>query len=461
MADSKIVPYRKRPHLNIGIVTFLIIFLYLIFNVFSYFTTEHISTYEVEQGTIAENTSYQGLILRTEQIVTSPYSGNINYYLKDSSKAGVGTLVYSVDESGSVYDYITENTSDVQNFCTDELSLIAESVSEFKQSYNNQNYASIYSFEDSVNGELMELLNLSALESVRENAANLATSTAFHLESATTDGIVVYYTDGYESVTPDTFTPKMLQALNYSSVNLKANTGIQSGSAAYKLITDEHWYIIIQIDESIYTRLSEDSVVKIRFKEDGETSYANYSFREIDGSHFMILALNNSMIRYANERYTEIELLLDEQSGLKIPNSAIIEKDFFVVPKEYFGQGGDSSDYGLLKQTMVDGEKMMEFVATDLYYETETDYYICEDSLRDGDVIQMPNSTQTYVLHDVASLKGVYNINKGYAVFKKIEILYQNAEYAIVKMQTSYGLSLYDHIALDGSKIEENSVVHS
>ena len=56
-------------------------------------------------------------------------------------------------------------------------------------------------------------------------------------------------------------------------------------------------------------------------------------------------------------------------------------------------------------------------------------------------------------------LIGVYNINKGYAVFKQINIMSQNEDYAIVETKTSYGLSLYDHIALNGSKVKENQLM--
>ena len=39
------------------------------------------------------------------------------------------------------------------------------------------------------------------------------------------------------------------------------------------------------------------------------------------------------MVRYAKDRYAEVELLLSEETGLKIPNSAITEKEFYTVPK--------------------------------------------------------------------------------------------------------------------------------
>jgi hypothetical protein len=71
----------------------------------------------------------------------------------------------------------------------------------------------------------------------------------------------------------------------------------------------------------------------------------------------------------------------------------------------------------------------------------------------------MPDSQSTYIIGtDTDSLIGVYNVNKGYAVFKQINILYQNKEYAIIETKTAYGISLYDHIALDASEIKENQL---
>ena len=64
------------------------------------------------------------------------------------------------------------------------------------------------------------------------------------------------------------------------------------------------------------------------------------------------------------------------------------------------------------------------------------------------------------MLRETAPLQGVYNVNKGYAVFRKVEILFQNQEYTIVDTGTNFGISLYDHIALDASSIAENEIIH-
>jgi hypothetical protein len=76
------------------------------------------------------------------------------------------------------------------------------------------------------------------------------------------------------------------------------------------------------------------------------------------------------------------------------------------------------------------------------------------------DKILKPDSTNTYIVGSrTGSLSGVYNINKGYAVFKQITVIYENDEYAIVEPKTSYGIALYDHIALDGSQLREDQLI--
>ena len=66
--NTKIVRYR-RP-LNIGVVFFGFIAVYLIVCIYMYFTSEHISGYEVIKGNLAADYRYTGIALRTEQVYT-------------------------------------------------------------------------------------------------------------------------------------------------------------------------------------------------------------------------------------------------------------------------------------------------------------------------------------------------------------------------------------------------------
>jgi hypothetical protein len=167
------------------------------------------------------------------------------------------------------------------------------------------------------------------------------------------------------------------------------------------------------------------------------------------------------MITFCTDRFIDIELLLEDETGLKIPNSSIVEKEFFIVPKEYVTKSGDSGNDGVLLETYdEDGNATTEFTETTIYQETDTDYYLDDSVLRAGNYIVKPESTEKYAISKTGSLIGVYNINKGYADFKQITILYQNEEYAIVKPNTVYGLNVYDYIVLDATTVSDNQFIY-
>ena len=140
--------------------------------------------------------------------------------------------------------------------------------------------------------------------------------------------------------------------------------------------------------------------------------------------------------------------------------SAETEKDFYVVPKSYITQGGNSLEQGVLKQTTnKNGEQITEFLPVNIYYEEEESVYLDPNVFQKNDIIIKPESTETYTLRETKPLKGVYNINKGYAMFKQINVLCESEEYYIVEEGNSYGLSNYDRIALDSTGIKENDIV--
>ena len=93
------------------------------------------------------------------------------------------------------------------------------------------------------------------------------------------------------------------------------------------------------------------------------------------------------------------------------------------------------------------------------YDETEGVYYMDTSVLKTGDVLYKTDSQDTYTVSKRATLIGVYNVNKGYADFKQINILYQNDEYSIVRANTTYGLNVYDYIVLDGSAVSDDQII--
>ena len=100
--------------------------------------------------------------------------------------------------------------------------------------------------------------------------------------------------------------------------------------------------------------------------------------------------------------------------------------------------------------------------ATVYSHNREKGYYLLNpDLFHFGDYIAMPNTEKQYLIDEesIETIQGVYNINKGYAVFRQVEIVDENEEFCIVNPDNVYGLSAHDRIALDASKVEADDIV--
>ena len=464
---KNIIRYRKPIRLNIGIIVFLFVLIYFLVYFFNFLTEKHIAIYEVQKGQIMNTSCYTGLILRQEEVTYSEEAGNINYYKKESDKTGYQDLICSIDKEGSISQEITSAGLDGTTLSKSELLEIQELITDYTSAYSGTQFYNIYSFRDNLNANIQENLYLAALDSLSEQMNQAASSNTFSFVRAQKDGVLAFYTDGYEDVTPDSFSPEMYQPSGYTRNNLKSNTAVSAGQALYKTVADEDWYLMVPLSEEDTERFraeleeGDDSfTLLVTFKKDNRQAYATASFRDYGEESFLQLAFNSSMVRYLSDRYLEVELGEDDQSGLKIPNTAIVSKEFLLVPADYISQGDNSSDSGVIKVTTDKrGRESVEFVSTDIY-DTDEEKNLCyveAESLAAGDVIQKPDASEQYTLGDTGEKEGVYNMNRGYDVFRMIDPVEggSNEEYTIVKTGTSYGLSLYDRIALDGTSVAE------
>ena len=102
----------------------------------------------------------------------------------------------------------------------------------------------------------------------------------------------------------------------------------------------------------------------------------------------------------------------------------------------------------------------IQTVTADNYYEEDGYAYVNADLFESGEWIQNEKTADRYQLSKTAKLQGVYNVNQGYSIFKRIEILYQNEEYCIVKKNTTNGLSVFDHIIVDAQNINDEEIIN-
>ena len=427
-----------------------------------YFTSKHIVWYEVQAGSLSTNNTYEAIAIRDETIVNATDNGYVNYFAREGARVAVGDLFYTVDESGKLNDYIGISSTGENSLSQTDLAELKSDIVGFANSFDRRrNFNSVYDFKYEMEGNVLKLSNYNILESIESIQASELTGLIKQC-TAVLPGIIIYSTDGYEDLTLEMMTAEMFDKKNYEKTQLLSNDLVAAGDPVYKISSNEDWSLVIQVDKAREEELLKAEYVRVRFLKNQEVSWGKVeSFTNEKGDIFVKLTFTNSMITFCNERFVDIELILEDETGLKIPNSSIVEKEFFIVPKGYVTKGGNSNASGVLREAYTEeGEATTEFVEASIYNETEEEYYLDGASLRIGEYIVMPETSEKYALSKRGSLIGVYNINKGYADFKQINILYNNDEYSIVQSNTSYGLNVYDYIVLDATTVSEDELIH-
>ena len=455
---AKISQYKTKQEMNIGILIFTLILLYLIVTVFTYATSKRISTYEVRRGSIVKDNSYNGLILRQEVTASAESGGFISYFRNENSKVKNGSNIYAV----SPVRLDTEVSSETEEFTPgDEVQKnLTLKTQSFNENFNPQKFYSVYTLKNEITGILRDASSQSKMMQldhlISQNSGNI------HVGKSAFDGVLVRTIDGYESLSENSLKPEVFDRTSYSSVRLEDQAEVQTGDIVYKLVTSEEWYVYIQLDKAMAEELAEITYIKTRIDKDNETVWADFSILQIDGSYYGKLLFDNSMIRYAEYRFLNIELITEQESGLKIPKSAVVEKEFYVVPAEYLTSGKSGTSQGILMRRRNDDSGEMEevFQTADIYYMTEEgDFCLDPEDFGQNTLLINPDSSETFPLKEKNTLTGVYNINQGYTVFRRVSVLCENADYYIVEEGASYSLSNYDHIVLDGSMVEASEVV--
>lgn len=471
---------RKVAGLNIGTIMFGILFIYMSFSAILYFTTTHIESYQVTSGPLSRNETYTGLAIREETVCTAPSSGYITYYAREGSKINASGAVYGLSS--------TKKSTSTASLATEELLKIRNDMMSFSKGFNSSKFNNTYSFKYELKGNILQYAESENSSSApltsdeygesddSSGEDNITNSNVYagneSICQSQSDGIILYSTDNYEGKTIDTVTAEDFDQNSYHETDLKTSDSVQSGDDVYTIITDERWSLLIPLSDKQAEKLKDRSTIRVKFLKDDMTQNGDFSIITIDGGKYGQIDFNKGLIRYASDRFLDIELVTNIVVGLKIPLSSIVTKDFYVVPSRMattqnnetgFMLASGNKDSGTFKSVSIYAsveDTSVSKLATDGSEDQPMIYYIDKSSFKEGDALIDPDTGEKYIIGETDTLEGVYCINKGYAVFRRIEILDQNEEYAIVSKNTSYGLARYDHIVRNADKVKEEDILY-
>jgi hypothetical protein len=458
--NKKIIRYKRPLNINIGMIIFALIFVYMVFSVSVYLSRDKIQFYEVQDGSIVNNKEYTGIIMRKETVKNADRSGYLNYYVREGKRASVGTRVYSIDETGSISTLLEKKAGDSISLKKEDISNLKKQLTSFSLAYNHNNFQSVYDTKYSLEGEVLEYMNFNALDNLDSMMDKAG------IEKVTTDksGIISYEIDSYKNLQTSGISEDVFNWDNYKKNFKKSGDLVEKDTPVYKIITSDLWSVVFPLSEDDKNEYIDKKALTVVFRDNNLKATGNFSiFTGADGKTYGKIDFDKYMIQFASQRYADFEIVTDKVNGLKIPVTAVCKKDFYLIPVDYITKGGDSSEKGFHKEVYSESGTSVVFVPVTIYCSKGDNYYIAmnqENGLKSGDYIVKPDSLERYQIGDSDSLQGVYSINKGYALFKQINILTSNDEYYIVKKNVSYSLSVYDHIVLNAASVNDGQLIY-
>lgn len=502
--NSNIIKLNRRARFNSTIIIFAIILIYVVASIIISISKEPITTYKVGSSNINNNITCTGIALRNEIEISSSKSGYMIYFVHDGDKTKKNSAVCTVDETGNVITAIKEaGESDEGNelFTDADYAHIRSTIDTYKSSYSDVTFSNIYNFKSDIESKVMELSSEVMMQQI--NAGGASVSSTLQTIKATESGVITYYTDGYEKKTPETLSEDDFNQANYKKNSLKSGDILDSGSTVFKIVSDENWNIVCQITKEQAKAISEEERVRFTINNSPNEVSSTFSLIEKDNSTFLVLPLSKYMVDYIDERFLNIEIILNRFEGLKIPNSALIDKEVYKIPKSYVPENEKSStktirviryedekkhskdktkksldtatinDATLLDASPIDatetdtrviktpeGDGRNKKVELIVYKTDEQYYYVDKDAFYDTDQIYTNSGDSTIPVMSLerANLKGVYLANTGVANFIEVTIVKTQDEFTIVKNDEN--LKEFDNIVLDAEQVRDNQSLY-
>ena len=460
MSKNKVIVFPKQSKFNIATIILLAVLVYMGVCIYSFFSKEHIVSYEVSEGVLVGDSRYEAVIIRDEKLINSKAAGYVNYFMAEQEKIGVGNLVYTLDESGTILDYMETIDAGDNTLDANTIAMFRDTLDDFVENYDREDLNSLYQLERVLQNQTQKIANTQLLNNLSSTSSLNGLVQYYRAEKA---GNLVYWMDGLEQLQVSEVNSDLFKKEDYAVTYMTSNQLVTAGDAIYKLYDSEKWSIAFVVeDKALAQRYLEEEVLEVRFLKNDITIWGTVSLvQNLAGETVVSLAFQSGSINFAMDRFVEIEISMEDEKGLKIPISAIAQKEFFLIPKEFVYYVEEEGSYYIYKESyMENGTKSIQKHEVSPASLKEEQYYLDDVNLSLGSRLVQLDSTEVHTVSQKASLTGVYNINKGYADFKQITVKAQNDSYAIVASNTQYGLSVYDYIVLNASAVSENDFVY-
>ena len=332
-------------------ISILLIILYLVYAVYL-LVKQPTDKVTVDKGTLYLEETDIGYVIRNEQVVKGEnYKNGMEQIKNEGEKTAKGESIYryyskneeklktqiseldekvqealkgqaGIDSTLKLSDIkLLENQLDAQIEILNKVTDISKITEYKKQITNLVTKKAKLSGENSASGSYLK-----QLYTQRAKLEEQLNSGAEYIK-APESGIVSYKVDGLE----ETLTPNNFSTLNkefLEKLNLKTGQLIATNDECGKIIDSSKCYIATisdseeskkaQINDKVQIRLSNTKILDAKI---------NYISQENENDTLIILEIDKQISELANYRKISFDLIWWSDSGLKVPNQAIVEEN--------------------------------------------------------------------------------------------------------------------------------------
>ncbi len=455
-----------RSHINIGTVLFFLIVIYLAGNVIRYISKSKHAIYEVNQSEISDVIQGNGIILREEKVITTKEDGYISSYLAEGEHVRAKGIVYTIDKNGKIQDEINRILKENNTSLNLEKTQIFEDLRNFTEGYDSMNFYTVSETKNAIDHDILSYSGnlLSKNKKLLEKKFGKGCYVEVRSKAS---GLVSYSSDGLEKMTEDSLDSRVFNNAKHME-DLRTNQYCEKGTKAYRITTSQKWRLLIQVTDSEYDRMKTlydggTTYVKATIRKDNFSVKVPFDCLENKSGKYIRLNFTNYVHRYLNQRFLDVEILLLQGKGLKIPASSLVSRKVYRIPESYLSLGANQGSDNHVNVVYKDkkGREKLRQVTVNVVKQGEGDNIagVYSQELKAGDVIKNIETKETYTLGKTVNTYGVYTVNSGYAVFNYVIIKERNEDYCIIDSERSE-VKIYDRIILNSDSINENEIIY-
>ena len=326
----------------------LILAIYLIYVIYL-LIKQPTNVFTIEEGKLYKEETDIGYVIRHETVVKgNNYKNGLEQIITEGERAAVNE---------NIFRYYSTNEESLKNKIAELDTKIQEAMTEVNNQLPNSDMKLLEDQIDKQIENINKVTDMAKLEEEKKEIDDLVTKKAriagdaspqgsylrelieerkgyeSELNSgaeyvkAPMSGIVSYRVDGLEDVlTPDNFDSLSKEYLE--SLNLSTGKIVATSNEAGKVIDNFYCYIatITSSDEAKNAAVGDNVKVRLSNNEEVEAEITNI-IKEDDGDIILVLKLTEQIEELINYRKITFDLIWWDDSGLKVPNQAIVKEN--------------------------------------------------------------------------------------------------------------------------------------